>query len=198
MTKKVASETEPDGVGQRKLEEVDEPGIGHLRTLSPWLLLMMMMTKKGRQKFFDTSVQIFSYITTDFFYLRGIQESRWSRASKTHCTPLDTIGWMMFGVETGREVGRRRWIIVVVIIIIVIIISFWRQPIHFINWWANCLFPISQDCSLLSVSLALEALLIGVPCKKRYINVQIQHNINTMSATPWMTIVANDLSPAVF
>src|SRR6218665_94028 len=40
----VASETEPDGVGQRKLEEVDETGIGRLRALSPWLLMMMMMT----------------------------------------------------------------------------------------------------------------------------------------------------------
>ena len=29
----------------------------------------------------------------------------------------------------------------------------------------------SQDCSLLSGSLALEVLLIGVHCKKRYINV---------------------------
>ena len=38
----VASETESDGVGQRKLEEVDETGIGHLRVLSPWLLMMMM------------------------------------------------------------------------------------------------------------------------------------------------------------
>jgi len=28
-----------------------------------------------------------------------------------------------------------------------------------------------DDCSLLSGSLALEALLIGVHCKKRYINV---------------------------
>ena len=43
--------------------------------------------------------------------------------------------------------------------------------IHFINWWAKCLFSFSQDCSLLSGSLALEALLIGVHCKKRYINV---------------------------
>ena len=34
----------------------------------------------------------------------------------------------------------------------------------------------SQDCSLLSGSLALEALLIGVHCKKRYINVYIQYN----------------------
>src|SRR6218665_1224971 len=39
----VASETEPYGVGQRKLEEVDETGIGLLRTLSPWLLMTMMM-----------------------------------------------------------------------------------------------------------------------------------------------------------
>jgi len=39
-----ASETESDGVGQRNLEEVDETGIGHLRALSPWLLMMMMMT----------------------------------------------------------------------------------------------------------------------------------------------------------
>ena len=40
----VASETELDGVGQRKLEEVDETGIGHLhvRALSPWLLMMMI------------------------------------------------------------------------------------------------------------------------------------------------------------
>src|SRR6218665_51740 len=114
MTKKVASETEPDGVGQRKLEVVNETGIGHLRTLSPWLLMMMMMmmmmlmmmmmmmmrmmmmmmmmmmTKKGHQKFVDTSVQIFSYITKEYFYLRGIQESRWPRASKTLCTPLLT------------------------------------------------------------------------------------------------------------
>src|SRR6218665_2761013 len=105
MTKKVASETEPDGVGQRKLEVVDETGIGHLRTLSPWLLemmmmmmmmmlmmmmMMMMMTKKGHQKFVDTSVEIFSYITKEYFYLRGIQESRWPRASKTLCTPLLT------------------------------------------------------------------------------------------------------------
>src|SRR6218665_1674083 len=38
----VTSKTEPDGVGQRKLEEVDETGIGHLRALSPWLLMMMI------------------------------------------------------------------------------------------------------------------------------------------------------------
>ena len=43
MGRHVASETEPDGVGQRKLEEVDETGIGHLRALSPWLLMMLMM-----------------------------------------------------------------------------------------------------------------------------------------------------------
>ena len=43
--------------------------------------------------------------------------------------------------------------------------------IHFINWWTKCLFSFSQDCSILSGSLALEALLIGVHCKKRYINV---------------------------
>ena len=35
-------------------------------------------------------------------------------------------------------------------------------------------------CSLLSGSLALEALLIGVHCKKRYINVQIQYSTNTV------------------
>src|SRR6218665_628132 len=39
------------------------------------------------------------------------------------------------------------------------------------NWRAKCLFSFSQDCSLLSGSLALEARLIGVHCKKRYINV---------------------------
>jgi len=39
------------------------------------------------------------------------------------------------------------------------------------NWWANCLFSFSQGCSLLSGSLALEVLLLGVRCKKCYINV---------------------------
>ena len=43
--------------------------------------------------------------------------------------------------------------------------------IHFISRGAKYLFSFSQDCSLLSVSLTLEALLIGVHCKKRYINV---------------------------
>jgi len=32
----------------------------------------------------------------------------------------------------------------------------------------------SQDCSLLSESLTLEVLLIGVHCKNRYINAKIQ------------------------
>jgi len=45
------------------------------------------------------------------------------------------------------------------------------DAIHFINWWAKCLFSFAQDCSLLSGSLALEALLIGVHCKKCYLNV---------------------------
>ena len=45
------------------------------------------------------------------------------------------------------------------------------------NWWAKRLFSFSQYCSLLCLSLALEALLIGVHCEKRYINVQIQYNI---------------------
>ena len=49
--------------------------------------------------------------------------------------------------------------------------------IHFINVWAKCLLSFSQDCSLLYGSLAMEALLIGVHCKKRYINVDIQYNI---------------------
>src|SRR6218665_2217346 len=35
---------------------------------------------------------------------------------------------------------------------------------------------ITGNCSLLSGSLALEAHLIGVHCKKRYINVQIQYD----------------------
>src|SRR6218665_2585847 len=48
--------------------------------------------------------------------------------------------------------------------------------IHFINWCAKCVFSFSQDCFLLSGSLALEALLIGVHSKKRYINIQIQYN----------------------
>src|SRR6218665_4027601 len=43
--------------------------------------------------------------------------------------------------------------------------------IHFINWSAKCLFSFPQDCSLLSGFLALEALLIDMHCKKRYINV---------------------------
>src|SRR6218665_4028618 len=43
--------------------------------------------------------------------------------------------------------------------------------IHFINWCAKCVFSFSQDCFLLSGSLALEALLIGVHFKKRYINI---------------------------
>jgi len=43
-------------------------------------------------------------------------------------------------------------------------------------WWAKCLFSYSDVCSLLSGSLALEAFLIGVHCKKRYINVWIQYN----------------------
>src|SRR6218665_2309906 len=44
----VASETESDGVGQRNLEEVDETGIGHLRALSPWLLMMMIVIDAPR------------------------------------------------------------------------------------------------------------------------------------------------------
>ena len=43
--------------------------------------------------------------------------------------------------------------------------------IHFINWCVRCVFSFSQDSFLLSGSLALEALLIGVHCKKRYINI---------------------------
>jgi len=43
--------------------------------------------------------------------------------------------------------------------------------IYFINWRAKCLFSFSEDCSFLSGSFALEALLIGVHCKKRYMNV---------------------------
>jgi len=42
---------------------------------------------------------------------------------------------------------------------------------YFINWWAKCLFSFSQGCFLLSGSLALETLLIGVHCKKCYVNV---------------------------
>src|SRR6218665_3485163 len=48
--------------------------------------------------------------------------------------------------------------------------------IHFINWCAKCVFSFSQDCFLLSGSLSLEALLIGVHCKKRYVNLYIQYN----------------------
>jgi len=37
-----------------------------------------------------------------------------------------------------------------------------------VDWWAKCLLSFSQDCSLLSGSLTLEELLIGVHCEKRY------------------------------
>ena len=51
--------------------------------------------------------------------------------------------------------------------------ALWNQfyAIHSISWWAKCLFSFSQDCSLLSESIALEALQIGVHCKKRYIGL---------------------------
>jgi len=39
------------------------------------------------------------------------------------------------------------------------------------NRWSKCLFFFSQDFSLLSGSFTLEALLIGMHCKKRHINV---------------------------
>src|SRR6218665_495185 len=45
------------------------------------------------------------------------------------------------------------------------------DTIHFINWSAKCLFSFAPDCSLLSGSLTLEALLIGVLFKKCYVNV---------------------------
>jgi len=46
------------------------------------------------------------------------------------------------------------------------------DPITFINRSAKCLFSFSQNGSVLFAgSLALEALLIGVHRKKRYINV---------------------------
>ena len=45
-----------------------------------------------------------------------------------------------------------------------------HQLIKWINWWAKCLFLLSQDFSLFSGSFALEALLNGVHCKKCYIN----------------------------
>ena len=41
--------------------------------------------------------------------------------------------------------------------------------VHFINWSAKCLFSFSQNCSLLSGSLALER--FGVHYKRPYINV---------------------------
>jgi len=41
---------------------------------------------------------------------------------------------------------------------------------------ASILTKLANTHSLLSGSLALEALLIGVHCKKRYINVEIQYN----------------------
>src|SRR6218665_241379 len=63
-----------------------------------------------------------------------------------------------------------------VMMIITIIINSSLGMIHCINWLAKRLFSFSQACSLLSGSLALEALLIGVHYKKRYINVLIQYN----------------------
>jgi len=51
--------------------------------------------------------------------------------------------------------------------------ALWNQlpPFHtlLIIWQAKCLFSFAQYRSLLSGSLALEALLIGVHCKKCYI-----------------------------
>src|SRR6218665_522032 len=52
----------------------------------------------------------------------------------------------------------------------------YQEPHHITSLLRQCLFSISQDCSLLSGSLALEALWIGLHCKKRYINVYIQYN----------------------
>jgi len=61
--------------------------------------------------------------------------------------------------------------------------------IHFINWWAKCLFSFSQDCSLVFGSFALEALLIGVHCKKRYIIVQIQYNTIQYNTVQYWSLV---------
>ena len=57
--------------------------------------------------------------------------------------------------------------------------------IYLINWLAKCLVSFSHDCCLLSGSLALEALLIGVHCKKRYINVYIQYKVQTPLDRPF-------------
>ena len=51
-----------------------------------------------------------------------------------------------------------------------------RDPLYY-KVVSQLPFLFSQDCSLLPGSLALEALLIGVHFKKRYINAQIQYNI---------------------
>src|SRR5688572_28630457 len=40
----------------------------------------------------------------------------------------------------------------------------------FINWWAKCLFSLSEDLFLFSGSLVLGAPLIGVHCERRYTN----------------------------
>src|SRR6218665_1448122 len=53
-----------------------------------------------------------------------------------------------------------------------------------------CLFSFSQDCSLLSGSLAPEALLIGVHFRKRYIDT-IQYNSYaiTFSVLKWTSLI---------
>src|SRR6218665_1616138 len=52
------------------------------------------------------------------------------------------------------------------------------EPLYYLVSQVSLSF--SQDCSLLSGSLALEALLIGVPFKKRYINVYICNTIQSL------------------
>src|SRR6218665_702694 len=82
----VASETEPDGVGQRKLEEVDETGIGHLRALSPWLLMMMMMM----MRLVHTASQpsSLSRVYTVFYWLTGPNRAKDASFIINSCKPL--------------------------------------------------------------------------------------------------------------
>ena len=73
-----------------------------------------------------------------------------------------------------------------------------RSPSIGLNFFLWMQQSTHEDCSLLSGSLALEALLIAVHCKKRYINVNIQYNIqyNPLIASAVLEMTAQDLKTA--
>lgn len=66
--------------------------------------------------------------------------------------------------EVGQRLGERKAPSPVAIVLTLV----YRNKAH---GQSGDLFWFSKDCSLLSGFLALEAFLIGVQCKKRYINV---------------------------